>query len=161
MKSRNLVLSEELWGRDWYQGLRKDHVVSARRVHTSSSWGLLLQLGQKDFELWYISWESCSDGLPMQRSSVRHTLPCAGLAFTISSSLTFQDVNSLHCQLLLSTPRSEFLFRIRKKGPVVELCYQIQRLIDVNNRSESAPAVVIILTFLWASEILWWLDIWK
>lgn len=42
----------------------------------------------------------------------------------------------------------------RRKAPIVELCYQIQRLIDINKGNENTLAVVIVHTFLWASEIL-------
>lgn len=125
------------------------------RLTTSST------CGQKDFELGCICWETGSDVFSMRRSSVGHTFPSAGLVRTVSSSPAFQDMNSLHSQLMLSTSNVEFLSLIRRKAPIVEWCYQIQRLIDINKGNENTLAVVIIHTFLWASEIYWWLDIWK
>lgn len=48
----------------------------------------------------------------------------------------------------------EFLFLVRRKGPIVELGYLIQRLTGINQGNVNTLAVVIVHTFLWASEIL-------
>lgn len=47
----------------------------------------------------------------------------------------------------------EFLFLIRRKAPIVESCYQIRRLTDINKGSKNTLAVVTVPTFVWASEI--------
>lgn len=100
-KSRNEVLSEEFWVGVMVTGSEEGVYCLTMTVHTSSSSSFTF--GQEDFELWCICWETCSDVLSMKRFSVRHNVPSVGLAFPTSSSLTFQDVNSLHSQLMLST----------------------------------------------------------
>lgn len=160
-KSRNLLLSDEFWvevmGIKAWGGTARPWCLSQKSRHQFSS---SFTCGQKDFELGFVCWETGRDVFSV-RSSVGHTFPSAGLVHTTTSSPTFQDMNSLHSQLMPSTSNVEFLFLIRRKAPIVEWCYQIQRLIDINKGNENTLALVIIHTFLWASEIHWWLDILK
>lgn len=66
--------------------------------------------------------------------------------FSRRELITF-PAHALHTQC-------EFLFLIRRKGSIVELGYQSQRLTDINQGNENTLAVAIVHTFLWASEIL-------
>lgn len=163
MKSRNLLLSDEfrveVMGIRAWGGTARWWCLSQKSRH-QFRWSSSFTCGQKGFELGFVCWETGSDIFSV-RSSVGHTFPSAGLVHTTSSSPTFQDVNSLHSQLMPSTSNIEFLFLIRRKAPIVEWCYQIQRLKDINKENGNTLAVVIIHTFLWASEIHWWLDILK
>lgn len=162
MKSRNLLLRDEF--RVEVMGIRAQGRTSRWYLSHKSrhpfQWSFSFTCGHKGFELGFVCWETGSDVFSV-RSSVGHTFPSAGLVHTTSSSPTFQDVNSLHSQLMPSTSSTEFLFLIRRKAPIVEWRYQIQRLKDINKENGNTLAVVIIHTFLWASEIHWWLDILK
>lgn len=94
--------------------------------------------GQRD--VWALAYlpGTYSAVLSMKRSWVKHaTAPSAEFAFTTSSSLTFQDVNSLHSQLMALHTPCEFVFLIRRKGPFVELGYLIQRLADISQGKEN------------------------
>lgn len=162
MKSRNLLLSDEF--RVEVMGIRAQGRTARWCLSHKSwhpfRWSSSFTCCQKGFELGFVCWETSSEVFSM-RSSVGHTFPSAGLVHTTSSSPTFQDMNSLHSQLMPSTSNTEFLFLIRRKAPIVEWRYQIQRLKDINKENGNTLAVVFIHTFLWASEIHWWLDILK
>lgn len=86
----------------------------------------------------------------MKRSLVRHT----------KDGFHNKQLSHFSRRELISFPapafhtQYEFLFLSRRKAPIVKLCYQIQRPIDINKGNENTVAVVILHTFLWASEIL-------
>lgn len=70
----------------------------------------------------------------------------ASLAQWAAPSLCKTWTHAFHTQ-------REFLFLIRRKASIVELCYQIRRLTDINRGSKNTLAVVTSPTFVWASEI--------
>lgn len=117
--------------------------------------------GQKDFEfglylLRNLQWCSLHEEIfrqthSCQRWACSHNKPLSH--FSRRELITF-PAHAVYIQ-------HEFLFLIRRKALIVEWHYQIPRLININKRNENMPAVVIVHTFLWASEICWWLDIWK
>lgn len=151
VKSFEDVIGNKVWGRD--------HTVSAREIHTNSNWALLLYLAQRILSFGVSAEKPAVMAYPWRDLQWDVLFPTLSLFSRAALSLFKMWT---HCIPSSCFPRPNVSSSFwSEERTLLYSCYQIQRLIDINKGNESTLAVVIVHTFLGASEIYWWLDIWK
>lgn len=136
-------------------------VLSHRRGNLNSLWAVLSHLADTILSSGVFSREASLGGASIcEQVFGSHTLCQASSAPSREPGLSLSKLWTRYTPSMRFPHPVAAPLSIRRKASIVELLSD-PRLRDINKGKENTLAVFIIHTFLCASEISRWLDIWK